>query len=141
MIQNTFIGLDIHAKSVVPCALNPATGELQRTKMSAEPEVLLAWIQRFPADAKAVYKAGPTGYPLARFLQEHDVDCVIAAPSKLLRAPGNHVKTGKKDAEDLATMLSLGEVTRVRIPSVEQEALRDLSRTRLQAQKTLAHAR
>ncbi|MNW24709.1 hypothetical protein D3C74_14370 [compost metagenome] len=34
-------------------------------------------------------------------------------------------------------MLSLGEVTEVRIPTVEQEALRDLSRTSLQAPKAL----
>lgn len=141
MIQSTFVGLDVHAKSVVACALNPATAEVQHTKMSAEPEVVLSWIQRFPTDTKAVYEAGPTGYPLARYLQEHGVDCVIAAPSKLLRAPGDHVKTDKKDSTDLARMLSLGEVTKVRIPSVEQEALRDLSRTRLQAQKTLAHSK
>ena len=44
MFQSTFIGLDVHAKSVVACALSPATGELQRTKMSAEPEVVLSWI-------------------------------------------------------------------------------------------------
>ncbi|MGP5123000.1 transposase [Glutamicibacter ardleyensis] len=37
----------------------------------------------------------------------------------------------------LAKTLPLGEVVEVRIPTVGQETLRDLSRTRLQAQKTL----
>lgn len=137
MFQNTFIGLDVHAQTVVACALNTATGEVQRTKMSPEPEVVLSWIQKFPTEAKVIYEAGPTGYPLARHLLEHGVDCVIAAPSKLLRAPGDHVKTDKRDAMGLAKILSLGEVAEVRIPTVEQESLRDLSRTRLQAQKTL----
>lgn len=137
MFQSTFIGLDVHAQTVVACALNTATGEVQRTKMSSELEVILAWIQKFPTEAKVVYEAGPTGYPLARHLLGHGVDCVIAAPSKLLRAPGDHVKTDQRDAMGLAKILSLGEVIEVRIPTMEQESLRDLSRTRLQAQKTL----
>lgn len=141
MFQSTYIGLDVHAQTVVACALNPATGEIERAKMAMEPDVVLSWIQRFPADAKAVYEAGPTGYTLARHLLVHGVDCVIAAPSKLLRAPGDHVKTDQRDALGLARMLSLGEVTKVRIPTVEQEALRDLSRTRLQAQKSLTLAK
>lgn len=29
MFQSTFIGLEVLAKSVVTCALNPSTGELQ----------------------------------------------------------------------------------------------------------------
>lgn len=66
---------------------------------------------------------------------------MIAAPSKLLRAPGDHVKTDKRDAMGLAKILSLGEVAEVRIPTMEQEALRDLSRTRLQALKTLKLAK
>lgn len=141
MFQNTYIGLDVHAQTVVACALNPATGEIERTKMAMDSGVVLSWIQRFPSDAKAVYEAGPTGYALARHLLDHGVDCVIAAPSKLLRAPGDHVKTDQRDALGLARMLSLGEVTEVHIPTVEQEALRDLSRTRLQAQKTLKLAK
>ncbi len=38
-------------------------------------------------------------------------------------------------------MLSLGQVTRVRVPTQEQEALRDLSRARQKAAKELAHAK
>lgn len=38
-------------------------------------------------------------------------------------------------------MLSLGQVTEVRVPTEEQEALRDLSRARLAAAKDLAHCR
>lgn len=109
--------------------------------MSSDPEVVCSWIQQFPTDAKVVYEAGPTGYPLVRHLLANGIDCVIAAPSKLLRAPGDHVKTDKRDAQGLAKLLSLGEITEVRIPSESQEALRDLSRARTQAQKALSHQR
>ncbi|MDJ0358622.1 IS110 family transposase, partial [Paenarthrobacter sp. PH39-S1] len=97
--------------------------------------------RRFEAPVKAVYESGPTGYVLARFLREAGIDCVVAASSKLLRAPGDKVKTDKRDARLLVEMLALGQVTEVRVPTREQEDLRDLSRLRATAAKNLAHAR
>lgn len=141
MFERTYIGLDVHAQSIVTCALNRVTGVIERAKMNADPVAVLDWIQKQEEGAKVVYEAGPTGFGLARFLLEHGIDCVIAAPSKLLRAPGDHVKTDKRDALTLARILSLGEITAVRVPTVEQEALRDLSRARQQASKELAHSR
>jgi transposase len=85
-----------------------------------------------------VHESGPTGYVLARFLREAGVDCVVAASSKLLRAPGDRIKTDKWDARLLAEMLALGRVTEVRVPTREQEDLRDLSRLRATAAKEQA---
>lgn len=141
MFERTYIGLDVHAQFIVACALNPATGAIDRAKMNADPMAVLDWIQKQETGAKAVYEAGPTGFGLARFLTGHSIDCVIAAPSKLLKAPGDHVKTDKRDALTLARILSLGQITEVRVPTPKQEALRDLSRGRQQASKELAHAR
>jgi len=141
MFQHTFIGLDVHAVSVVGCALNPDTGELTRIAMDSDPAVVLDWIRRFEAPVKAVYESGPTGYVLARFLREAGIDCVVAASSKLLRAPGDRVKTDRRDARVLAEMLALGQVTEVRVPTRDQEDLRDLSRLRERAAKDLSHAR
>jgi transposase len=50
---------------------------------------------------------------------------VVAAPSKLQRASGDRVETDARDARHLARLLHLVSVT---IPSVEQEAARDLVR-------------
>ncbi|MDQ0095959.1 transposase [Paeniglutamicibacter psychrophenolicus] len=85
-----------------------------------------------------VYEAGPTGFGLARFLLAHGVDCLIAAPSKMLRAPGDRLKNDNWDAMALARILSLGQVTAVQVPTEEREALRDLSRARQRASKSLA---
>ena len=141
MFERTYIGLDVHAQSVVSYALNPATGEIAQAKMNTDPVTVLDWIRKQDPGAKVVYEAGPTGFGLARFLLEHEIDCVVAAPSKLLKAPGEHVKTERIDARKLARILSLGQITEVRVPTPEQEALRDLSRARQQAAKELAHAR
>ena len=141
MFQHTFIGLDVHAVSVVGCALNPDTGELVRMQIDSDPAVVLDWVRRFEPPGKVVYESGPAGYVLARFQRGTGVDCVVAASSKLLRAPGDKIKTDKRDARLLAEMLALGQVTEVRVPTREQEDLRDLSRLRATAAKNLAHAR
>ena len=77
-----------------------------------------------------VYEAGPTGFGLARFLRAAGIGCVVAAPSKLQRPAGDRVKTDARDALHLARLLRLGEIVAVAVPTVEQEAARDLVRAR-----------
>ena len=60
----SLVGLDFHAQTKLACAIDTLTGEINRTKMSSEPEVVCFWIQQLPARTKVVYEAGPTGYPL-----------------------------------------------------------------------------
>ena len=69
------------------------------------------------------------------------IDCVVAAPSKLVKASGDLVKTDARDALHLAHLLRLGEVTAVAVPSIEQEAARDLVRAREDARGDLMRDR
>jgi transposase len=54
------------------------------------------------------FGAGPTGFGLARALDAVGVRCVVVAPSKLARPPGDRVKTDCRDAERLARLLRIG---------------------------------
>ena len=65
----------------------------------------------------------------------------MAAPSKLHRPHGDRVKTDARTAELLAHLLKLGEIVEVNVPSVEQEAARDLVRVREDARGDLMRAR
>ncbi len=114
--QRTSVGLDVHARSVVGWALDGESGELFERRFLADYAQVTAWVQSLPAPVSVVYEAGPTGYGLARALLAADVDCVVAAPSKLIRAPGDRVKTDARDARQLARLLHLGEVTCVAVP-------------------------
>jgi hypothetical protein len=42
-----------------------------------------------------------------------------AAPSKLLRPPGDGVKNDKRDAFQLARLIRVGDIVEVRVPTVE----------------------
>lgn len=141
MFKTTFIGLDVHAKTVTAAALNADTGEIRQATMPADNPTVISWVKGHGNDTAVTYEAGPTGYGLARDLTQQGIACTVAAPSKLLRAPGDRVKTDQHDALALARMLSLGEITEVRVPPVGQEGLRDVSRARQRAVGDLTHAR
>jgi len=46
-----------------------------------------------------LYEAGPTGFGLVRAGAERDIDVVVCAPGSVPRAPGDRVKTDRRDAE------------------------------------------
>ena len=77
---------------------------------------------------RVAYEAGPTGYGFTRACAEAGIVCTVAAPSKIPRAPGDRVKTNRRDAERLARLLRLGELVAVRVPEPHEEAARDLVR-------------
>ncbi len=55
---------------------------------------------------------------------------VVAAPSKLQRLAADRIKTDARDALHLARLLRMDQIVEVRVPSIEQEAARDLVRAR-----------
>jgi len=54
----------------------------------------------------------------------------VIAPSLIPKAPGDKVKTDKRDCRRLARLHRAGELVAIRIPTVQEEAVRDLCRTR-----------
>ncbi|MDQ0864811.1 IS110 family transposase [Arthrobacter globiformis] len=141
MFERTSVGLDVHARTVVAGALDAQTGEVIPHRMTPDYAEILGWIVSLPSPVRVVYEAGPTGFGLARFLLTAGIDTLVAAPSKLQRPSGDRVKTDAKDALHLARLLKLGEITAVRIPSADQEAARDLVRSREDVRGDLMRAR
>jgi transposase len=141
MCQPTSVGLDVHARSVVGCGLDGQTGELFERRLIPDHGQILRWLQSLPGPVAVTYEAGPTGFGLARFLVTENITCLVAAPSKLQRPSGDRVKTDTRDARHLARLLHLGEIVAVAVPSVEQEAARDLVRAREDVRGDLMSAR
>lgn len=139
--NRTSVGLDVHARSVVGCGLDGQTGELFKRRLCPDHDVILGWLRSLPGPVAVAYEAGPTGFGLARRLTGEGIECQVAAPSKLLRPAGDRVKTDQRDAAHLARLLHLGQITAVTVPSVEQEAARDLVRARDDVRRDLSAAR
>jgi transposase len=121
--------------------LDRSTGEVFERRLTPSHEDIVAWIRSLPDPAMVTYEAGPTGFGLARALGAAGIECLVAAPSKLQRPSGDRVKTDARDARHLARLLHLGEIVAVTVPSVEQEAARDLVRARDDCRGDLMAAR
>ncbi|MCU1605292.1 MAG: transposase family protein [Modestobacter sp.] len=141
LVDRTCVGLDVHARSVAACAIDGESGEIRALRLPPRSEAIVAWVCSLPAPVAVTCEAGPTGFGLARALQAAGVRCVVVAPSKLERPPGDRVKTDRRDAERLARLLRIGELPGVRVPSEAEEAARDLVRAREDARGDLMRAR
>ena len=141
-----FVGLDVHKDSI---AVAYALGQ------SADPPVFVGAIGTREADLSQLirrlqsktptlrfaYEAGPCGYGLYRDLTGQGFTCQVVAPSLIPKRPGDKVKTDRRDAVGLARLLRSGDLTRVYVPTVDDEAVRDLCRARDAARLTMKNAK
>lgn len=137
----TFAGLDVHARSIHAAAIDVRTGELRRVRFGAASEEVIAWLQTLSQPVHACYEAGPTGFALYRAAEEAQLRLDVVAPSKTPRAPGDRIKSDRKDAELLARLLLAGQLKFVAVPPVEFEAARHLCRAREQVRGDLMRSR
>jgi transposase len=85
--------------------------------------------QRF-GGLECCYEAGGCGYVLQRQLAEWGIECRVVAPSLIPKAPGDRVKTDRRDARKLAVLFWNDQLTFVHVPEKEEESVRALVRCR-----------
>ena len=139
-----FVGLDVHKSSIAiavaeegrepPRFLGTTANDLTR---------LLRKLRKLgpPEHLEVCFEAGPTGYGLQRQLREQGYDCRVVAPARTPRAPADRVKTDRRDAERLAHFLRSGDLSFVRVPTPEEESMRNLLRAREDARRARHKAR
>lgn len=126
------LGLDVHKNTISVGVLEPAEETPRVDRISSDEDAVRHLIARFedPRRLRACYEAGPTGYELARLLHSLGVRCEVIAPSLIPTAPGDKVKTDKRDCRRLARLHRAGELVAIRVPTVAEEGVRDLCRAR-----------
>jgi transposase len=141
-----FVGLDVHKDSISvatcgdrrsdePVFIGPI-GTRQ-----CDIDKLVRRLQSKGSHLVFAYEAGPCGYVLHRYLTAKGLECLVVAPSLIPRKSGDRVKTDRRDALQLARLLRSGDLTSVYVPTLEDEAIRDLSRAREDAVIDLKAAR
>jgi len=137
----TYVGLDVHARSTHAAAIDVVSGELHRARFGGGSDEVIGWLQALPQPLKGCYEAGPTGFSLYRAADAAGLRLEVVAPSKTPRAPGDRVKSDRKDAELLARLLLAGQLKAVTVPSPPFEAARHLARAREQVRGDLMRCR
>jgi transposase len=139
MYYNTvYVGMDVHKESFSLC-----TFTIEEDKASHH--------QRIDADFKNVlkyleylrtiygdnvnfvcgYEAGCLGYSLYHQLTNHNVNCVILAPTTMLEQRSRkRIKTDKRDAEIIARCLAQHNYSPVNIPTEKDEQTKEFLRMR-----------
>jgi transposase len=137
------LGLDVHKDTISAGILRPDQQVPDVERITHDEPSVRRLVGRLgdPRMLRACYEAGPTGFELARLLDSMQVSCQVVAPSLIPKAPGDKVKTDRRDARRLARLHRAGELVCVRIPTVAEEAVRDLCRTRVDMVEDLTRAR
>lgn len=138
----TFVGLDVHARSIKAVSLDVMTGEVRCATFGYDAGAVAGWVRSVDPKARCVYESGVTGFDLQKRLSGLGVDCVVGAVSKMIKPSADRRrKNDRNDAEFLARMLSVGNVVEVWVPDDECEAARDLTRALEDARDDLSRAK
>lgn len=138
----TFVGLDVHARSIKAVSLDVMTGEVRCATFGYDAGAVAGWVRSVDPRARCVYESGVTGFDLQKRLSGLGVDCVVGAVSKMIKPSADRRrKNDRNDAEFLARMLSVGNVVEVWVPDDECEAARDLTRALEDARDDLSRSK
>lgn len=127
-----FLGIDVHREFFVVSAVSEGR-LIQTCRVPGRFEPLQAFITKYFAGAeiRSCYEAGYSGFWLHRKLTASGISNIVVHPAHV-EVEVNRVKTDKRDSLKLASQLSASRLRGIRIPSVEEEERRLLTRTREQ---------
>src|SRR6516165_7375245 len=130
--EAVYVGLDVHKDSITAGVLQPGRQTPELERFFHDEVSVRRFLDRLGdrRRLRVCYEAGPTGFELARLLEALRVDYLVAAPSLIPRAPGDRVKTDRRDARRLTRLFQGGQLTAIHVPTRQEEAVRDLCRTR-----------
>jgi transposase len=137
----SWAALDVHARSVLAVTVDALSGEMRTRRLPATTSEVVAFCAALAGPTRVAYEAGPTGYGLARALDAAGIGCVVAAPGKIERPSSDRVKTDERDAQRVLRLLMIDGLHVVRVPSSQEEGLRDLVRAREALRGDLMRAR
>ncbi len=140
-----FVGLDVHQDSITIAVADSdgSTPSVVGTFSSDIPRLVKQLKRLGPVSTLACcYEAGAGGFVLERALGKEGINCIVVAPSLVpTKQSGERIKTDKRDAVRLARFLRSGDLVAIHVPDAETEAMRDLSRARLDAVQAQLRAR
>ena len=131
--KKVFIGIDVHKRTYSVVSVMEGV-VIKKWQTSASPEKLATQLNSYYSGAEiyTAYEAGFSGFVLHRTLELAGINSIVVNPGSIEVALHNRVKTDKRDALKIATLLEAKRLRAIRIPSEENEQERILSRTREQ---------
>ena len=130
--DTVYVGMDTSMREIVCGVLRPGMEVPAVERVPNDEESVRRLIGKL-GDRRLLsvcYEAGPSGYELHRLVTSMGAVCEVIAPSLVPKGSSERVKTDRRDAVRLTLALRAGMLTAVRVPSRDEEAVRDLVRAR-----------
>lgn len=144
MLESTpIVAFDQHAASVTAAVLGPHERRPALHQLAPDLPTIRRFVKKLQRHGavRCCYEAGPCGFELHRALTTDGVECDVIAPALIPRRAGDRIKTDRRDAAQLAVLYRAGALTRIHVPTEQEEAVRDLLRCREDIRADLLRAR
>ncbi|HEX8770760.1 MAG TPA: hypothetical protein VF711_08330, partial [Acidimicrobiales bacterium] len=127
----THLGMDVHKDSISVGILRPNEESPDVERIFNDEPSVRRLLSRFedPRRLLVCSEAGPTGFELHLLLTSMGIRCQVIAPSLIPRSAGDPGEDRLRDCRKLADCTGPGLVA-IRVPTREEEAVRDLCRAR-----------
>ncbi len=129
--EQTFVGLDVHRKSVTVTAFNAAGSRVSQERFGATDAELIDYLDRLPGRKHVVLEACTLWEHFYDAAQATGASVVLSNPYKTRLIAEASLKTDKLDSEALATLLRLNSVPESYAPPPEVRAQRNIVRERV----------
>ena len=127
-----WMGIDVH-KNSYHIALRRDDENIFTWSAPASPQKILEMIIDLQIPIEGVcYESGPTGFTLARTLENAGIPAIVGAPSKIPRSISRGSKTDRLDCIKLACFVSKGLIKPIAVPTETEESERSILRRRNQ---------
>ena len=129
--KDVYIGIDVHKKTY-SVAVICEEKVVKRDTLAAYPMQLVRYIKKYFKGARVhtAYEAGFSGFHLHRILELNGINNIVVHPASIKISARNKVKNDKRDALKIAKQLHDKDIQGIKVPSVEREHFRTVTRTR-----------
>jgi len=136
--STVYVGMDVHKETFSLCCYTNETEEAEYPqKVDGHYSKVINYIEamrfHYGDDAAFIcgYEAGCLGFTLYHQLTDHNIKCIVMAPTTLLKPSGRKkIKTDKRDAALLARCLAHHDYCPVHIPTDKDEQIKEYIRMR-----------
>jgi transposase len=126
-----YCGIDLHARTMYPCILNPAGEVLLHRILRATPEAFLHAITPYRQDLVVAVECMFTWYWLADLCAAEGIRFVLGHALSMKAIHGGKAKNDRIDAHTIAVLLRGGMLPQAYVYPAAMRATRDLLRRRL----------
>ena len=136
--STVYIGMDVHKETFSLCCYTNEKEQAEYPqKVNGHYSKVINYIEamrfHYGDDATFIcgYEAGCLGFTLYHQLMDHNIKCIVMAPTTLLRPSGRkRIKTDKRDAAHLARCLAHHDYCPVHISTDKDEQIKEYIRMR-----------